>query len=193
MPFATQPALHPLLAALRTLDHALFHLINQVLIHPWLDPVMIVITQLGLGGVQIALLALLWARGGPVGRRTVLLCLLAFAISGLIAQVLKPVVARDRPLRAVEECRFLCEMLWARSFPSGHATTSFALAITAGTRHRAWAAPLLLLAALIGYSRIYIGVHFPSDVLGGALLGAATAALVLRLGRRRVKPLEPLP
>ncbi|MGZ8783443.1 MAG: phosphatase PAP2 family protein [Gaiellaceae bacterium] len=103
--------------------------------------------------------------------------LLAEAISG----ALKLVIERDRPpfTRPVPEP--LLESPSTYSFPSGHATVSFACATVlavAAPRLR-WA--LLGLAAAIAFSRVYVGVHYPFDVLGGAVLGVAIATALLRL------------
>ena len=167
----------------QAMDIALFRLINQGGAHPALDPVMVVATQMGLGGAQLAVLLLPLTFGGRAGRRTALLCVLALVISGIAVQVLKMPVDRFRPALVVEECRSLLDVTRFHSFPSGHTATSFALAVVAGGRHRRWAVPLLLFAGLVGYSRVYVGAHFPTDVLGGMLLGIAVGVACLHEDR----------
>lgn len=169
---------------LQGLDRAAFHFVNQAGAHPLLDPVMVLLTQLGLGSVQLTLLVPLVVWGGPATRRTAILCVIAFVISGVASQILKNAIPRPRPVLVVDDCRFLIGMLRFHSFPSGHTATSFAIAWVAGSRHRRWRGPLLLLAALVGYSRVYVGVHFPGDVLAAALLGVATGVACLEEGRR---------
>ena len=105
-------------------DILVFRWINLGWAHPTLDTAMGLTTQLGLGWVQLALLALLYTFGGPTGRRTALLCMLAFAVSGLIAQILKEGCERVRPGLVVADYRFLGEQVLYGSFPSGHTTTS---------------------------------------------------------------------
>ncbi|MBI3947590.1 MAG: phosphatase PAP2 family protein [Armatimonadetes bacterium] len=173
-----------LVERLQALDMAAFHLINHDWIHPALDPVMVFLTQLGLGHAQLTLLIPLYVWGGPAGRRTAILCAIAFLVSGLGAQILKNGIPRLRPFLVVDDCRFLTGVLRFRSFPSGHTATSFAIAWVAGARHPRWRAPLLLLAALIGYSRAYVGVHFPGDALAAAVIGIATGVASLEEGRR---------
>lgn len=165
--------------ALQAADITLFRCINGDCAHRLLDPVMALATQLGLGTVQIALLVLLHTFGGPTGRRVALICLLAFLVSGVAAQILKYSVNRFRPVLVVEDCRLVGELLRFQSFPSGHTTTSFAIAVVAGVHYRRWAMPLLILAGLVGLSRIYTGVHFPGDVVAGALVGIASGIACL--------------
>jgi undecaprenyl-diphosphatase len=102
--------------------------------------------------------------------------LATLVLSHLLVQAMKRTVGRGRPSRghdlaAIREPdRF--------SFPSGHATASFAVAISYGVAVPQLAGPLVLLALLIGYSRVRLGVHYPSDVLAGQLLAIVSAAAV---------------
>jgi len=170
-------------------DILVFRWINLGWAHPTLDTAMGLTTQLGLGWVQLALLALLYTFGGPTGRRTALLCMLAFAVSGLIAQILKEGCERVRPGLVVADYRFLGEQVLYGSFPSGHTTTSFALARVVAAAYRRWAVLLYLVAALVGLSRVYVGAHFPTDVLAGTVIGlftgqASLSEALVRPGRK---------
>jgi undecaprenyl-diphosphatase len=138
------------------------------------------IGALGLVWIGIALaLALL-------RRRPALLVAVAAAdgIADLLARAIKSVVDVQRPAFRYAEPRPLVHVPHDHSFPSGHAATSFACATTLALAFPRLAAPLYLLAAAIAYSRVYVGVHYPLDVLGGAVLGIAVAAGLVFLERR---------
>jgi len=105
------------------------------------------------------------------------LAMASLVISHLLVQLVKRTVGRVRPslgcdLGAIirEPDRF--------SFPSGHATASFAVALSYALVFPLWSGPLILLAALVGFSRIRLGVHYPSDVVVGQLLAALTAIVL---------------
>jgi undecaprenyl-diphosphatase len=102
----------------------------------------------------------------------------------VIALVLKRVVDRDRPHVLLSEAEPLLRWDASASFPSGHAATSAAGAVILAYLLGRWAWGLAVLAAAVAYSRVYIGVHYPVDVLVGAALGAAVALVAIVLVRR---------
>jgi undecaprenyl-diphosphatase len=105
------------------------------------------------------------------------LALIAVVVSHLIVQLVKRTVVRGRP---VPGDRGLIIALPDRfSFPSGHATAVMSLALVYGSAFPLWAGPLLALALLVGFSRIRLGVHYPSDVLAGQVIAAATTGALL--------------
>jgi undecaprenyl-diphosphatase len=148
----------------------------------WLDHVFVWLTHAGMWGaiwLGVALVASLALR------RPAILALVAAAdlAAELLADALKVAVDRPRP-----RVSHLVAVPHSASFPSGHAATSFACATVLGVLVPPLCAPALLLAAAVAYSRLYVGVHYPLDVLAGALLGIATARLLLAAARHRSRP-----
>lgn len=112
-----------------------------------------------------------------------MLVAVADAAADALAELIKLAVGRHRPT-----VHTLVAEPHSHSFPSGHAATSFACATVVAALVPSLRLPALVLAAAIGYSRLYVGVHYPLDVLAGALLGVATARLLLVTARRRRPP-----
>lgn len=171
------------------MDLALFKLLNGVPHPEWLNAVFWCVTSLGLGHVQAILLLLgaFVARNRLYSEKALWPGLWSLLLSGtIVVQSLKRLVERARPPGPKPPD----EMIYAYSFPSGHSATSFALAYvlwraTRGTRHANWGRAAWVFAALIGYSRIYRGVHYPGDVAAGAIIGIASAWVVCRFFERR--------
>lgn len=149
----------------------------------FLDTLMPLITALGeYGALWILLTALLLIRKDT--RKTGVTLAVALALDVLLCNViLKPLVARPRPF-ALREVELLVRAPRDFSFPSGHAAASFAAAgalLFSKSRGR-WAA--LLLAAAIALSRLYLYVHYPSDVVCGTVLGLLCGFLAAIFARK---------
>ncbi len=136
--------------------------------------------------------ALLAATCGRRGRRAAASGLAAVAVTSFVGNVIvKPVGRRRRPDRdaAGSAPERAVKMPGSRSFPSGHSAAAVAFASAASRELPEASAPLHVLAALVGYSRIHTGVHYPGDVLAGAVLGEviadSLAAAAPRLRRAR--------
>jgi undecaprenyl-diphosphatase len=155
----------------------------------WLDPLFEALSRagtLGLVWVAIALgIAVAWRRYGVL-----VLTAVAVAVSDLTTYALRSAFGIERPSSRYPEPHPLVAAPRDASFPSGHAATSFAAATVLSAAIPRFAPLWFLLAAAIGFSRIYVGVHYPLDILGGAAVGCAIALLLLvgdRL-RSRVTP-----
>ena len=161
----------------------------QELHNPWLDQVMQAITWLGNGGWFWCALAVLFLAFRRT-RRTGLSMLASLGLGALIGLViLKPLIGRERPCWIDPSVRLLIPVPQDFSFPSGHTSSSFAAAVTILLNRKKGKVPVLglaalVLAVLIGFSRMYLYVHFPTDVLAGALLGTGSALAVNRILRR---------
>lgn len=163
--------------------------IQDYLRFPIVDDVMLFITKLGDKGIIWIVLGVIFLIPRKT-RRAAILSLVALACAHLLCnEVLKEYVARIRPYEVVEGLSILIAKPSDYSFPSGHAMCSFAAAIVY-FRHqpRRLGVPMLVLAILIAASRLYIGVHYPSDVIIGAFLGTIIAVVfILIFGKRNKK------
>ena len=92
--------------------------------------------------------------------------------------ILKNIIARPRPCATYPELVELVHVPTSYSFPSGHTVSAMAVAFTILTQHKKLGYVTLVLAALMGLSRLYVGVHFPTDVYGGVIVGALIALIV---------------
>ena len=130
--------------------------------------------------------------GGPAGRRAALTGLAAIGTTSLVVnQPMKRAGARSRPDRVglgVPAHRWV-RMPSSTSFPSGHSASAAAFAVAVGDVLPALRVPLRVAASVVAFSRVYTGVHYPSDVLVGAtvgtVLGRAASAVARRVAARR--------
>jgi len=168
------------------LDEVIFRAVNLAGADPTLDRIMIFFTILS-GVYVIFLVAVpLWWRGLRTATFDVLLIL---AITIVVSEGIKYLVDRPRPCDALANVNTLagyrCSAEFDPAFPSGHASRAFAVAAFLTIRFR-WrlAIPAGAFAVLAGISRVYLGLHWPSDVLGGAVVGIGFAVLIEILSRR---------
>jgi undecaprenyl-diphosphatase len=146
---------------------------------PWLDLVMTWVSASGGAGLVwlgLAAVALAIPRHRAAAWRVMLAVFLSYAH---VDAVLKPLIARARPEVVVAAERNLPPTPGTYAFPSGHATATFSAAVTVSRMWPTTRALWWTLAILIGYSRIYLGHHYPLDIAGGALLGVLVGLWVL--------------
>ena len=145
--------------------------------NPVLDALAVFLNYAGEHGeiwIAFTLLLLLFRRTRKAG------CAMATAlVLYLVAGdcILKPLFARPRPCDVNTAITILVKRPHGHSFPSGHTASAFAAAFALWLQNRKLGVPALVLAAFIAFTRLYLYVHFPTDVLGGLVLGIALGAL----------------
>jgi len=128
--------------------------------------------------ISLAAAGLLSVAGGRRGRRAAALGLASVGVTATIVNVVvKPLGSRRRPDRVAQDVPIArhVPMPISTSFPSGHSAAAFAFATGVGHVMPAAGLPLRAIAALVAYSRVHTGVHYPGDVVAGSLLGGALA------------------
>ena len=155
-----------------------------------MDTLMPIITLFGDDGIfwiACAVILLLIPKTRKIGLSMGVALLIGLLVCNI---TLKPLVGRIRPYdyqlqHFGVEIRLLVDGLHDFSFPSGHTTNSFSCAwVLFKKAPRKWGVPALVLAILISLSRIYVGIHYPTDVLAGVVIGIGSASLALWLARK---------
>ncbi len=175
---------------LSALDTRLFLFMNTALSNPVGDALWPAITFYDRFIVVRIVLAIVWVvlivKGGARGRTVALLVIPLLVLSDqLSSAVLKELVGRPRPCHMmdgqpiVQGIHLLVNCGSGKSFPSSHAVNNFALATLFSFYYRRWTWAFMTWASLVALSRVAVGVHYPSDILGGAVIGALIAAAML--------------
>lgn len=178
-----------MIESLIELDKIIFSFLNQGFSNQFFDWIMPIITDwdktiLGRLLIVSTVIFLLW-KGDPKKRILVPLLFLTIIITDqLNSSVLKNMITRPRPCHIVngayiiENVRLLVSCGSGFSFPSSHAANSFAIAALLSIYYQKLSWLFILLATIVGFSRIYVGVHFPSDVIGGAVVGVICSLIL---------------
>ena len=173
--------LSPILETMTKWDIAFFYLINTGMQNRLFDIIMPFLTNIDnwrvpMAGVWLGLIIF----GGKKGRIVALLVVVCLACTDqLSSSILKPLFARTRPCKILENVHLLVNCSSAFSFPSSPATNVFAQAALFSYSYRKLTPLVFIFAVLVGFSRVYVGVHFPFDVLFGAILGVSSTIIVL--------------
>ena len=166
---------------LLNIDLELFRWGNQVLIHPILDFLFPLITKEknALPVYFLALALLLW-KGGRTGRIVGITLIITAIVSDQISSnFLKNLVGRLRPCQELVDVRLLINCGSGKSFPSSHAVNNFAAAVILAWHYRKHAWIFITIAAMMAYSRVYCGVHYPIDIFAGTIIGISVAFAIL--------------
>ena len=165
-----------------TLDGQILLWIQDNVRNDFLTPIFKFITSLGNSGwfwIAVTILCLLFVKTRKVGVLSAIALIGSVVINNLI---LKNLIARTRPYEVIEGLERIIEAQPDYSFPSGHAGASFAAAVIFFIYlPKKFGVPALVLAILISLSRLYVGVHYPTDILAGALISTAIAVCVWKV------------
>lgn len=163
---------------LKKFDDLFIELINRKMRNKFLDVFMFRITDLG-GAIFSTLFCIfLILFGSKEVKRIGFEALLVLSISQIAVQGLKLGLSRERPYKILEHLNTFGIDMKDYSFPSGHTTASFSLATTIAINMPRLSLIVFVLAMIIGISRIYLGVHYPTDVAAGIIIGVGSSILV---------------
>lgn len=159
-------------------DDTFLDLINKRMQTRYLDVFMFRVTDIG-GAIFSSLILLMFFIFGNNNIRLIgFEAFVALAISQVIAHLLKRILSRERPYKIIEQLNTYGIDLKDYSFPSGHTTASFSIATTIAINIPRLSLLVFFLAMVVGISRIYLGVHYPTDVAVGLVLGFVVALFV---------------
>ena len=172
---------------IQQMDDAILAFIQNNMHLPVLDVIMPFISMLGSGAaiwVVITIILLINKKHRSLGISMAVALTLCFLIGNCM---LKPLVARPRPFDLFPDMQLLISRPEDFSFPSGHTMSSFAAAAVIFIKNKRWDTGALLLASLIAFSRLYLFVHYPSDVMIGMVLGVGAAFFAVQINERSTK------
>lgn len=155
----------------------------------FLDKIVPVITALGDKGIiwiALALFFIITGKQRKIGFMIAAVLIIGFIDGNLL---LKNIIARERPFTYIEFPELLIAQPKDYSFPSGHTMSSFGVAFVILYGNKKLGAAALIIAALIAFSRLYLYVHFPTDVIGGILLGCFNTILAVCIVNKAEKTL----
>ena len=168
-----------------------FYLINNSLSNNILNTIIPYFTNLGSIVVLSLLCALLYLIGGKKGKKVALMGLMGLALTSMVVLIVKPLVAEPRPFLVLAHVNLLVKETGIYSFPSGHSSLIFTIATILGLNYEfkifnkniRLIYPTLIIAGLVGFSRIYLGVHYPLDVLAGAIIGISSGLIIMKISK----------
>lgn len=147
----------------------------------WFSALMVISSKLGDSSLWLFLGISLILFGGATGRKAVLIALLSVLLCTAIFKAVKNTTTRKRPFEKYTDMEFILPPPDEYSFPSGHSMNAFAIATVAAYYFPLFFAPLFTMASLIAVSRVFLALHYPTDVVVGAVIGAAISGVLIFL------------
>lgn len=166
---------------IKDFDVWFFHFFNSVIKNPFLDIVMPPITILGdrKFAFPLCLLSCIFWRKSR--KRTTVILVISLLVTIAFVELLKYLINRPRPGEALSGIFIMGQIGPGFSFPSAHAATAFVLASIFSLAYKKLTIALFILATLVGISRVYLGLHYLSDVIIGAVIGIAVTYIVSKM------------
>lgn len=164
------------LNVIETADHSIFLDVNHDIINPFFDTFFPLLRDLTYF-FWLFLIVYFWVKKE---KRLAILLALGIIAGAVFTYPLKFLIDRQRPYEQLESARLLTPFENDPSFPSGHTEMSFLAATIISQFHPGYSKYLYAFSLIVALSRIYVGVHFPIDVIGGAIIGIVIGKLTLR-------------
>lgn len=168
-------------------EFAILDFIQENIRTNFLDYFFTLITSIGSHSYLWAILTLPFLLNKKT-RGYAIFIIICYLIAVLLGEnTIKPILHRNRPFTYFPDMQLLIKKPRSYSFPSGHSMQSFTFATSIFLINKKWGIPCLILAALIAFSRLYLYVHFPTDVLIGTLLGILVPVTIYNLLKSKLK------
>ncbi|KAF5079756.1 putative undecaprenyl-diphosphatase YbjG [anaerobic digester metagenome] len=177
--------LESFIVSINHVDVALFYMINHGLQNAVFNVTMPILTNAGTDAFWLLVCVGIFIFGGEKGRDVAILGIIALLFGYVLTEFIKYEVARPRPFTALNNVHLLTTMT-DHSFPSGHSVAAFTGCTLLGVKY-GHLYIFLILAGVIAFSRVYIGVHYPLDVIFGSLVGVLCALIVLHFEENILK------
>jgi len=168
------------LAGLESIDKSFFLFINHDITNRFFDAVFPVLRELTYV-VWLMFIIFFWFKKE---RRLALVLASGLIAGALFTYPLKFIIARERPYEQLESARLLTPLEIDPSFPSAHAEMSFLASTVVSRYHPEYGKYLYAFSIIVALSRVYVGVHYPADVIGGLIIGIILGRLVLYIEKR---------
>lgn len=166
-------------------EYSFLNFIQEHIASPWLDQLMTFITHLSDGGAIWIIAAIIMLIIPKYRRHGVILIMVLIIGAVFNSLMLKPLIGRARPFEGLEHITLLITPPADASFPSGHTLVSLSSALVILNANKKLGIISLILAVLTAFSRMYLYVHFPTDILAGAILAAVISIICISISNKK--------